>query len=86
MAKKTKAPNPLDTHERFKGPPSDTNMAHVPTADQENPYTLGQKLQELNAIQHPETPRNSTRELPPPPPDPGSPPCNAPPHPDKPQD
>ncbi|KAG5721945.1 hypothetical protein E4T56_gene18416 [Termitomyces sp. T112] len=71
-AKKTKAPNPLDTRERFEGPPSDTNTAHVPAADQENPYTLA--------------PPNSTGELPPPPPDPGSPPCDAPPHPDKPRD
>ncbi|KAG5731461.1 hypothetical protein E4T56_gene4365 [Termitomyces sp. T112] len=36
-AKKTKAPNPLDTRERFKGLPSDTNTVHVPAADQRKP-------------------------------------------------
>ncbi|KAG5338668.1 hypothetical protein C0989_006673, partial [Termitomyces sp. Mn162] len=36
-AKKTKALNPLDTRGRFEGPPSDTNTAHIPAADQKKP-------------------------------------------------
>ncbi|KAG5333190.1 hypothetical protein C0989_006109 [Termitomyces sp. Mn162] len=57
-----------------------------PLQTKENPYTPGQKFQESNSIQHPEIPQNSTGELPPPLPDPRSPPCDAPPRPDKPWD
>ncbi|KAG5724042.1 hypothetical protein E4T56_gene4512 [Termitomyces sp. T112] len=57
-----------------------------PLQTKENPYTPGWKFRESNSIQHPKMPQNSTRELPPPPLDLGSPPCDAPPHPNKPWD
>ncbi|KAG5735359.1 hypothetical protein E4T56_gene12819 [Termitomyces sp. T112] len=43
-AKKTKAPNPLDTRERFEGPPSNTNTAHVPATDQRKPLNPGLEI------------------------------------------
>ncbi|KAG5333767.1 hypothetical protein C0989_004884 [Termitomyces sp. Mn162] len=83
---KDQSPNPLDTREKFKGPPPTPTRHTAPPQTKENPYTPGWKFRELNSIQHPEMPWNSTGELPPPPPDLGSPPCNAPPHPNKPRD
>ncbi|KAG5731979.1 hypothetical protein E4T56_gene18228 [Termitomyces sp. T112] len=38
------SPRPAGHHERFEGPPSNTNTAHVPATDKENPYTPGRKL------------------------------------------
>ncbi|KAG5726761.1 hypothetical protein E4T56_gene1168 [Termitomyces sp. T112] len=86
MAKKTKAPNRWTPVKDSKVRPPIPTRRTSPLQTKENPYTPGQKFQESNAIQHPETPQNSTGQLPPPSPDPGSPPCNALPRPDKPQD
>ncbi|KAG5348594.1 hypothetical protein C0989_009634 [Termitomyces sp. Mn162] len=85
-AKTTKALNPLGTMKDSKAHPPIPIRRMSPPQTKENPYTPSQNFRESNSITPPEMPRNPTGELPPPPPDLGSPPCNAPPHPDKPRD
>ncbi|KNZ72638.1 hypothetical protein J132_02231 [Termitomyces sp. J132] len=85
-AKTTKAPNLLGAMKDLKAHPPIPIWRTSPPQTKENPYTPSRNFRESNSITPPEMPRNPTGELPPPPPDLGSPPCNAPPRPDKPRD
>ncbi|KAG5733013.1 hypothetical protein E4T56_gene3610 [Termitomyces sp. T112] len=85
-AKKTKARTRWTPVKDSKVHPPTPTWRTSPPQTKENPYTPGQKFQESNSIQHPKMPQNSTGELPPPPPDLGSPPCDTPPHSNKPRD
>ncbi|KAG5732284.1 hypothetical protein E4T56_gene11366 [Termitomyces sp. T112] len=53
------SPGPAGHRERFKGPPSNANMAHVPATDKRKPLHPWLELQESNSI----TPPQNATEL-----------------------